>query len=100
MAEVVSLFEAVRPASVEVSVELEPGLGVQADPHQLGQVLWNLVLNASQAMPDGGRLRIEARALSDAGLRRTLCGDMDAGMNKTRSKPQLSRQYSAKSKCP
>jgi signal transduction histidine kinase len=37
---------------------------VEADPAQLRQLLWNLCLNAVQAMPEGGRLTISAE---DAG---------------------------------
>ncbi len=44
---------------VEMSTQLEPGLGrVRADPGQLNQVLLNLILNARDAMPDGGRITI------------------------------------------
>jgi PAS domain S-box-containing protein len=45
-----------------VRVEVSPADGlrtVQADPAQVEQVLMNLVINADQAMPDGGWLNIE-----------------------------------------
>ncbi|MGB0647620.1 MAG: sensor histidine kinase, partial [Bradymonadia bacterium] len=34
---------------------------VEGDAKQLRQVFWNLLNNASQAMPDGGEVDIEAR---------------------------------------
>jgi two-component system sensor histidine kinase PilS (NtrC family) len=58
--ELLRMFESVRPAGVSVSTSLEPGLRLRADPEQLHQVLWNLVLNAAQAMEKGGRLEIRA----------------------------------------
>jgi PAS domain S-box-containing protein len=44
---------------IEMTVELDPDLGnVLADPGQIEQVLMNLVLNARDSMPGGGRLWI------------------------------------------
>ncbi len=45
---------------IEVSARLAPNLGnVRADASQLQQVLLNLVVNARDAMPHGGKLAIE-----------------------------------------
>ncbi|MFQ5655476.1 MAG: response regulator, partial [Planctomycetota bacterium] len=45
---------------IEIDFSLDPMLGaVRADPSQIGQVVVNLAVNARDAMPDGGRLRIE-----------------------------------------
>jgi len=44
---------------LEVSVEVEPTLPIlQADPHQLEQLLINLIMNAKDAMPLGGKLQL------------------------------------------
>lgn len=59
--------EQLRERGVELAVEIPPTLPeVRVDPMQLEQVLVELVSNALDAMPAGGRLRIGA-ALSDAG---------------------------------
>ncbi|MCC7000145.1 MAG: PAS domain-containing protein [Deltaproteobacteria bacterium] len=36
---------------------------VNADPEQLRQVVWNLIRNGAEAMPDGGTLQVSVRAV-------------------------------------
>jgi PAS domain S-box-containing protein len=55
VAEMTKLLRASIPRNVEVNVTLERGLPVvQGDPTQLGQVVMNLVVNASDAMNERG----------------------------------------------
>jgi two-component system cell cycle sensor histidine kinase/response regulator CckA len=47
---------------IQFVLDLDPSLGhVRADASQMQQVLLNLIVNARQAMPGGGRLRVQTR---------------------------------------
>jgi PAS domain S-box-containing protein len=53
---------ALHGSNVRSVFALSPDLAaVEVDPGQMDQVVHNLVLNAIQAMPDGGTLQLEAR---------------------------------------
>jgi nitrogen fixation/metabolism regulation signal transduction histidine kinase len=80
---VVRLFEAqfTREGQppIEVVLELEePAIRVEADPEQLSRALRNLVLNAADAMPRGGMLRI--RTSRHDGLARIQVSDTGEGL--------------------
>ena len=53
------------PANLKVAREYGDTLPTRADPQRLRQAIWNLCLNAVQAMPDGGELRVGARSLRE-----------------------------------
>jgi len=57
----VELFSsATHRNGLQVVVNTEKELYVQVDPYRLKQVIWNLLLNAIQAMPNGGKIVVEA----------------------------------------
>jgi two-component system sensor histidine kinase PilS (NtrC family) len=72
---VLEMFDAARPEAIEIAFEVEDDLTVFADADQLRQLLWNLILNASESMPDGGCLRVSARSLKEGDSQ----GDSSAG---------------------
>jgi signal transduction histidine kinase len=47
------------PSTVTITVEVPGGLALHADPDQLGRVITNLLINASQAMKAKGRIWID-----------------------------------------
>jgi iron only hydrogenase large subunit-like protein/nitrogen-specific signal transduction histidine kinase len=61
-----SLNAAPAPATIDVSIqEQSPGIIVNVDRDQMTQVLINLITNAYQAMPDGGKLTLSVSTTSD-----------------------------------
>jgi len=57
------------PANLKVAREYGDALPTRADPQRLRQAIWNLCLNAVQAMSEGGELRVGARSLRERGGR-------------------------------
>jgi signal transduction histidine kinase/ActR/RegA family two-component response regulator len=50
------------PSNIELVTSLDPDLGrIMADPGQIEQVMLNLMINAADAMPNGGRVTIHTR---------------------------------------
>ena len=60
VAQEIDMLKRLIPENIELKFAPTPGLGqVKVDPIQLEQVVMNLVINARDAMPDGGVIRIE-----------------------------------------
>jgi signal transduction histidine kinase len=62
LAKVQSLFSSqLAKTSIELKVESVPDIWVRADPHQIEQVLINLIQNAAESMERGGTITLRAR---------------------------------------
>ena len=65
VSDVTRMLQRVIGEDVELVTDLEPGTSnVRADPRQIEQVLMNLAVNARDAMPQGGTLRIETATVT------------------------------------
>ncbi len=64
---------------IAITVNAQPGVWIRMDPSHLRQVLWNLLVNASEAIADSGEIRVHLAAVKD----KQLClkiADTGAGM--------------------
>ncbi len=66
--ESIKFFQWAIPENIRFSLEIEPGeYLVEADPTQLQQMITNLVINARDAMPAGGELRLKMTRVEGKG---------------------------------
>ena len=78
--EVQQLMEQTLPCTIGVKVEVERDLAlVLGDPTQLHQVVVNLCVNARDAMPDGGELRLQLEKVAVSPAEARSLGDMTPG---------------------
>ncbi|HEX9925116.1 MAG TPA: ATP-binding protein [Anaerolineae bacterium] len=64
LAETVAFLKRTIPENIQLRLEVDPGdYKVNADPNQLQQLLANLIVNARDAMPGGGRLTVSLAGL-------------------------------------
>ncbi len=79
LAEVNRLVERLVGADVRITTEFQSGLRVRADRSRLTQVIMNLAVNARDAMPGGGTLRIRTRSVDIEGGHIASHGEIPAG---------------------
>jgi len=69
----VKLLEGVLDKKIGLKVDLHSNIPViEGDPNQLEQVMMNLMVNARDAMPDGGLITIKTRLIEVGGNRHNL----------------------------
>jgi signal transduction histidine kinase len=69
-------------ANISLDISLDPGAGsLFADPGQIEQILMNLTVNAKDAMPEGGRLRIATASIPQAEKVQMTVSDTGIGMS-------------------
>ncbi|MBS1829015.1 MAG: HAMP domain-containing protein [Acidobacteria bacterium] len=82
-------------APIEAALELSSGeLQVEADPEQLGRALRNLVLNAMDAMPEGGTLTVRTQWLN--GTAHLEVSDTGKGMSEEEASRLFTPYYTTK----
>ncbi len=48
--------------NIELNIDLDSMDTIESDPEQVRQVIWNILINAAEAMPEGGVLHIATRS--------------------------------------
>jgi len=92
----VEKLHAAQLATAGIAVDMAMGEvpSVSADPELLHRVVSNLVLNAVDAMPSGGKLRLATRSLE--GVVEIAVSDTGTGMSKEEAERLFTPYYTTK----
>ena len=81
VSESMKLISNLKPPNIEISVNLyEKPLMLKADPIMLEQAIVNIILNAFDAMPQGGALRISTTIVEKGGEKKAKLSLSDTGV--------------------
>lgn len=71
------------PPNLKIMREYDGAFSALLDPQQFRQTIWNLCINALEAMPDGGELRIGAQVVTQRNARKleVWVADTGSGIN-------------------
>jgi len=64
---------------ISLKTDLQQAVTVESDPEQVKQILWNLLLNASEAMTQGGELHVSTNSNSGSNGKRAKIVVRDTG---------------------
>lgn len=81
LSRLLNLYKREIPGNIHVLTDFENLPTVLIDSDQIEQVILNMLLNAVQAMPDGGELSIRTRYLKQFELAEILISDMGLGIS-------------------
>jgi signal transduction histidine kinase len=91
------MIERIIPKNIELNLDLDEQLkDVYVDPSQIGQVIMNLISNAIDAMPDGGKLKISTRNVESRTSIKLSVQDTGIGMTEHTKKHLFEPYFSDK----
>ena len=79
-AEIRDLVGSAEAGRIEIDVDVPGDAKALGDPDQLRQVFWNLILNAVEAEPEDGRVRVRASTAGDGSQLRIEVEDRGSGI--------------------
>jgi two-component system sensor histidine kinase PilS (NtrC family) len=86
---------------IDINLSLSDHLAVHANKTEMREVVWNLILNAIQAMPEGGDLSVEIKKVHDKdakGFLEMRIGDTGFGIDNTYLEKIFEPFYTTKEK--